>query len=168
MLNFPQPYVQAYHSDPGDRARDVMVCVHTAMRTTSSAPGRLWPANSRHLRRIRGASPSSRIQHLDTAHCSQQPPSPARPRSAAFLEKKIASLLLTYFPRPSGFLRQKELYQLTKTCWTPYVIRWNIRDDAIRSPGMCLFWRKYTGFFSIFHIPDFFPFSPDFPPFFME
>jgi hypothetical protein len=28
------------------------------------------------------------------------------------LEKKLASLLLTCFPRPAGFLRQKALYQL--------------------------------------------------------
>jgi hypothetical protein len=73
--------------------------------------------------------------------------------------RKIASFLLTCFPRPAGFLSQKELYQLTKTCWTPYVIRWSIRDDAIRSLGTCIFLEQayliflhflYTGFFSIF------------------
>jgi hypothetical protein len=58
-LYFPQPHVQAHRSDPGDRARDVTVCVHAAQRTTSSAPGRLWPANSRRLKRNRVASPSS-------------------------------------------------------------------------------------------------------------
>jgi hypothetical protein len=52
---------------------------------------------------------------------------------------------------PAGFICQKESYQLTRTWWTPYVIRWNIRDDAIHSPGTCIFWRKYTDF-SLFFI----------------
>jgi hypothetical protein len=68
-----------------------MVCVHAAMRTTSSAPGRIWPANSRHLRHIRVASPSTRIQHLDTVHCSQQPPSGASQVGCIFGEKNCLS-----------------------------------------------------------------------------
>ena len=143
------------------------------MRTTSRAPGRLSaPGSGQETVVISGAfalqaprAGSSTSTHSIAASSHQV-------RRVAgglhFLEKKKASLLLTCFPRPAGFLRQKELCQPTETCWTPYVIRWNIRDDAIRSPGTCIFWRKYTGFFSIFHIPDFSPFSPEFSPFFME
>ncbi len=136
-------------------------------RTRLDSGGSLWPANSRHLRCICVASPSSRIQHLNTAYCSQQPPSLARPRSAAF-EKKKLPLLLTRFPHRAGFLRQKERYPLTKTWWTTtYVVRWNIGDDAIRSSGTCSSLEKiyriflhfsytgvssiFTGFFSILH-----------------
>jgi hypothetical protein len=61
--------------------------------------------------------------------------------------EKPASLLLTCFPHPAGFLRQKERYQLTRTWWTPYVICWSIRDDAIRSPGTCFFLEKIYGIF---------------------
>ncbi len=141
------------------RARDVTVCVRAAPRR---------PTNSRRLRRNRVASPSSRIKRLAAAHRSQLPLVPARPRSAPFLEKKVACLLLTTrsFPHPTAFLRQKGLYQLTRTWWTPYVVRWNIRDASIHPPGTCLFGEtipdfspffiiSYTGFFSIFHIPDF-------------
>jgi hypothetical protein len=76
------------------------------------------------------------------------------------LEEKLASLLLTSVPHSAGFLCRKERYHLTRTWWTLYVIRWNIRDDAIHSPGTCSISEKiyrsflnfsYAGFFSIFH-----------------
>jgi hypothetical protein len=66
------------------------------------------------------------------------------------LEKKVACLLLTSFSPPTAFLRQNGLYHLIRTWWTPYVIRWNIRKAATLSPGTCIFWSKYTRFFSIY------------------
>ncbi len=56
----------------GTTTWDVTVCVRAAMRTTSRAPGRLWPENSRRLWHNRVASPSSRIQHLATTSSASQ------------------------------------------------------------------------------------------------
>ncbi len=90
--------------------------------------------------------------------------------ASPFLEKKVACLLLTSFSHSAAFLRQNGLYQLTRTWWTLYVIRWSTRDAAILSPGTCIFLEKVyliflhfscIGFFSIFY-------TPDFSPFFME
>jgi hypothetical protein len=121
------------------------------------------PANSRRLGSNRVVSPSSRIQHLAAAHCSHPRPRLASPRSAAFLEEKLAALLLTSFPHPVGFLCQKECYQLTRT-WSRRGGRGHVVVDALRnlpehqgqrySFSKCLHCLREN--------------IPDFPPFFID